>query len=100
MLERLEREMFTPHLNSTFRARENGLPEFDLVLTEVVERTNTPVQEVFTLLFRGPVDAPRPQGMLTLEHKEMGTISLFLTPIKLDSEGLYFEAVFNRLREP
>jgi hypothetical protein len=38
------------------------------------------------------------QGMYELQHAHLGTLELFLVPVGQDHTGLYYEAVFNRLR--
>ena len=38
------------------------------------------------------------QGMYQLQHDQLGALELFLVPVGRDHEGLYYEAVFNRLR--
>jgi hypothetical protein len=97
MIEKLERVTFAEHLNSRFRVTDGADVTFDLELIEVTELNSNSVQEVFALLFRGPVDAPRAQNSFTLQHKTIGTFVIFLTPVKADDDGLYFEAIFNRL---
>jgi hypothetical protein len=37
--------------------------------------------------------------MFRLEHDKIGAIDLFLVPVRKDEQGLYYEAVFNRLLE-
>jgi len=54
----------------------------------------------FSLLFRGPRAAVRPQGIYRVEHPELGAHDLFLVPVGLapdeggDGGGVLFEAVF------
>jgi hypothetical protein len=57
-------------------------------------------QERFSLVFRGPRDRLLQQGMYELQHRHLGALALFLVPVGRDHEGLYYEAVFNRLRRP
>ncbi len=97
MIEHLKRTDFVPHLNSKFRmALANAkVPELELI--EVHEGIKSPVQEAFALVFRAALEAPRLAQMFTLEHAVLGTLPLFLSPFRVDSDGLYYEAVFNRL---
>jgi hypothetical protein len=67
-------------------------------LVEVSEVRNDDNQEIFTLLFRAPVGTSAGPNSYTLHHKLMGNMNIFITPIKADKEGVYFEAVFNRLK--
>ena len=55
-------------------------------------------QERFSIVFRGPREKPLQQGMYQLQHDQLGALELFLVPVGRDHEGLYYEAVFNRLR--
>src|SRR6478672_3729354 len=63
-----------------------------LKLEEVVSNS---VQETFTLQFRAPITAPIAQGIYHLKHEKLGSVDLFLVPIKKAEDGVYFEAVFN-----
>lgn len=55
-------------------------------------------QEQFSLLFRGPHDRMLRQGMYRTQHDQLGTFDLFIVPVSQDKDGVYYEAVFNRLR--
>jgi uncharacterized protein DUF6916 len=53
----------------------------------------------FSLLFRAPRAALRPQGTYRVEHPELGAHDLFLVPVGLtpeggDGGGVLYEAVF------
>lgn len=52
------------------------------------------VRRPFSLVFRGPLDAPLPQGITPLRHVELGEVGIFLVPIGSDGEGRRYEAVF------
>ena len=97
MLENLERTDFEPHLNSKFRLILADGNILELELIEVHEGIKSAVQEAFALVFRAPTEAPRVGRIYNLEHDKMGALPLFLSPFKADGEGLYYEAVFNRL---
>lgn len=51
--------------------------------------------EPFTLLFRGPREPLLAQGIQRLEHERLGTLEIFLVPIRPDEGGPLYEAVFN-----
>jgi len=51
----------------------------------------------FSLLFRGPADLMIPQGTYQMAHDGIGTFALFIVPVKKDNDGVYYEAIFNRL---
>jgi hypothetical protein len=38
--------------------------------------------------------------MYQIQHDQLGAFDLFLVPVSQDQDGVYFEAVFNRLRRP
>ena len=88
---------FTEHLRSMFTTSLNGDVLFDIELVETESKISNSVQDSFSILFRAPADAQPHQGIYDLEHSVLGNMSIFLVPIKRDSDGLYFEAVFNRL---
>lgn len=99
MLEKLKKETFDENLNTRFRMMLDGAAPMEVELIEVRPGRSTPRQEQFTLLFRAPQDAPAQQGMFRLEHDKIGAIDLFLVPVRQNEQGLYYEAVFNRLLE-
>ena len=86
---------FSAHLNSTFRL-SHGSATMDLVLVEILDGS-TPRQVNFSLLLRGPLEPPLPQQIYPLEHDQLGQFDLLIVPIKRDANGLYYEAVFNRV---
>jgi len=51
--------------------------------------------ETFSLVFRAAHKRPYPQRIYRMEHAEMGQFDIFIVPIRLDKEGVYYEAVFN-----
>jgi hypothetical protein len=61
-------------------------------------KTDTPLQESFSLIFVAPADFPPVQSLRRARHAVLGEMSIFLVPVKQDETGLYLEAVFNRLR--
>ena len=61
-------------------------------------KTDTPLQECFSLIFVAPDDTPAMQMMRPLKHALLGEMTVFLVPVKRSPAGLHFEAVFNRLR--
>ena len=85
---------FQAMMEQTFRARSEEV-EFDAALVEVKALTVNEHQESFSLLFRGPQDAPAQQGIYELSSGDDTEFSIFLVPVSKDEKGLYFEAVFN-----
>ena len=87
---------FSAMLNQSFRAgHSNG--EFETELVEVKVVTANEEQENYSLLFRGPTDAPAKQGIYEMSAAGKKPFSIFLVPVSKDDSGLYFEAIFNNL---
>jgi hypothetical protein len=97
MIENLTRESFLPHLNTAFQIGP-GSGVLTLELIEVSELRGSRHNEVFSLVFRGPTTTFVPQAMYRFTHPALDELALFIVPIGRDEEGLYYEAVFNRLR--
>lgn len=89
------KDEFASVVNSSFRAVHSGGSTTELLLLKFEDVVANSVQETYTLLFRGPDDATPSQGTYRLEHEKLGSMDIFLVPIKKDAEGLYYEAVFN-----
>ena len=93
------KEEFSQQVDKTFCVSASEGPEFDVSLLEFTDIADTDTVETFSLLFRAPSHIGRAQGIYHLENDEMGSMDIFLVPIRQDEQGLYFEAVFNRLKE-
>jgi hypothetical protein len=101
MLESFHEETFARQLHTKFRLHTEPSRELDLELIEVSGggEQKTPGFENFSLVFRGPLDGFLQQNTYQLEHPELGAFDLFIVPIRQDTEGFYYEAVFNRLTQ-
>jgi uncharacterized protein DUF6916 len=99
MAASLTHEEFSKHANTKFQVQLDQHPPVELDLIEVSELKIYPQQEEFTLLFRGPLEAFLDQGVRFLKHDQMGEFELFIVPVNQDAQGIYYEAVFNRIRE-
>lgn len=108
MKDHLGTAIFGHHLHTPFRIFQGSMPMVDVELVEVTEKgaahgrqpwAATP-QECFSLIFRGPREKPLQQGMYQMHHNQLGAFDLFLVPVGRDHNGVYYEAVFNRLRRP
>lgn len=97
MPEKLTWKVFTENLNTLFQLTPEGGTALEAELVEVKPGRSTSRQEQFALLFRAPQDAPVQQGMFHLEHDKIPAADLFLTPVRKDEQGLYYEAIFNRM---
>jgi hypothetical protein len=51
----------------------------------------------FSACFRGPLEHFLPQSTYRLEHEGLGGVEIFIVPLRKDGEGIYYEAVFNRV---
>jgi uncharacterized protein DUF6916 len=98
MLEKLTCDTFAEHLNSQFRIQNGVANPITVELIEANEAGSSPRYEAFSIIFRGPSDTFLPQGIYPVDHDEIGTLELFIVPIRKDNDGLYYEACFNRLR--
>lgn len=81
------RSTFAPVLDSAFRVE--GGPA--LRLAALRDQRQQDGWESFSLLFEGPADAPIGQGLVPLEHDDLGRLELFLVPVGPGS----YEAAFN-----
>ena len=91
------KQEFSDALDSCFQAHIADGPDFDLFLIEFEDIVSNATQENYSLLFRATVDAPPVQNIYRVEHETLGAMDLFLVPVKKDENGLYYQAVFNRL---
>ncbi len=91
---------FSAQLNTSFLTELGDGRDVELHLDKFEELVSTESHENFSLLFRAPVDAPSEQNTYTLKHESLGTLDIFLVPVKKDAHGLYYEAVFNLFSEP
>lgn len=94
------RSDFANHLGEVFNVRKSPLEEVGLELAEVTSisssTTGSP-EESFSAVFRGPQDRPLEQDTYVVEHASMGAFPLFIVPVYPDGEGLYYQAIFNRI---
>jgi hypothetical protein len=98
MLEHLTRDSLSAQLNTKFRLGVEAQKIVELELVEVEAHGDVAGQTGrFSALFRGPVDHFFPQGTYRMEHEQLGGMELFIVPIRKDNEGIYYEAVFNRV---
>ena len=95
----LTHEEFTKNANTKFQVQLDENTRVELELTEVSELKLHPRQEEFAIVFRGPLNLYLGQGLGFFKHDQMGQFELFIVPIRQDEQGVYYEAVFNRIRE-
>lgn len=98
MLETLQRSDFTGHLHQHFSVILAEGDTLDLQLVDVTALGAAPAdsrRQPFSLVFRHErTDAYLPQGIHTLQHAEMGRLTLFLVPLGPAPDGMRYEAIF------
>lgn len=98
MPEHLSMDSFLAQLHTKFRVSVEPGQIVELELVEVQPHGDVPGQgERFTATFRGPLDRFLPQQTYHTEHAESGGADIFIVPIRKDGEGIYYEAIFNRV---
>jgi len=88
---------FSQNLQTIFHLQHEGDRTVPLKLIEFKEASSNPGDEQFSLLFHGPTHFVLPQQSYQLKHDYMGEFDLFLVPVGSDRNGLYYEAVFDRI---
>lgn len=92
-------ETFAGLLNTTFTVQTDDGESTNAELVEVSEQRLPGRQEIFSIVFRGPANISLGQGLRHFQH-EKTDFELFITPVRQDEQGFYYEAVFNLIREP
>ncbi|MCA1567462.1 MAG: hypothetical protein LC803_17795 [Acidobacteria bacterium] len=99
MLEHLTTDSLSAQLNTKFRIGVETEKIVELELVEVQAHGDLPGQtERFSALFRGALHLFLPQGTYRMQHEQLGSVEIFIVPIRKDAEGIYYEAVFNRVK--
>ena len=93
-LDAIKRADLEALINSKFKVNN----DLEAELIEVKDAIDLPHQESFSLLFLLPLDFPAQQGNYVFEHPQVGAHEIFVVPIEKASDGIVFQAVFNRLR--
>ena len=98
VIQQLTHLAFSENVGTRFLVSLPSGEQTTATILQVSENNVSPLQEQFSVVFRGPLDSFLPQGMHKLTHRKLGSFDLFLVPIGRDSEGYSYEAVFNRAR--
>jgi hypothetical protein len=97
----LNRESFARYLNTKFSFAREELQGLSVKLIEVNDLTPktmaTSGKECFGLVFIGPRNAPLRQETYAVTHESLGKFDMLVVPIASQREGVYYEAIFNRL---
>ena len=101
-LAQIDRAGFEPLVKEVFVLETLEGDSVGLTLEKVTDDWVQPYDpkvkiEQLSLIFRGPADAPQPQGLYPLENKQTGSFDLMLVPIALDNTGCIYQAVFSRI---
>ena len=101
MTAQLTEAEFSKHVNTKFRLATE--PPIELELTEVKPYLNQANEQTglerFSIFLAGPGDRYLPQRIYSVEHEQMGAFELFLVPVGQDHYRLFYEAVFNYVKE-
>ena len=97
MLENWTKELFKQSMNSRFEIDVPGRGRQNLELVGLTDHPSSPAVVSFSILFRGPLELPFGQGSYSIYHAGMGQADLFLVPVGRETDGMRYEAVFNRL---
>ncbi len=77
----LTKAMFAENLQTRFDVHARPEATVDLELIELNEGRSIPGHEIFSLTFRGPLEAFLGQGMVVMTHDAIGEFELFIVPI-------------------
>jgi hypothetical protein len=96
----LSREVFARQLNTEFSFSHKNLAGVGVKLIEVNDltpKTATSGKECFGVVFVGPSNTPLRQDTYRVTHKSLEKFEMLVVPIASRKEGMYYEAIFNRL---
>jgi hypothetical protein len=104
MEEILSEEDFAKHVHTKFRVRVDGPVEVDLELESVVGYQGGEKEQAglarFSLFFDGPPNFLIAQGLVTLDHEQLGEVVIFLVPIgRNEGGGFRYESVSNYYKD-
>ena len=86
---------FAPFIGSAFTLAINEGEEPSLTLELTQAAPAGPNDRPFSLMFSGPSEIPANQGMYWIGNEKLGTLPLFIVPVRADAERRYYEAIFN-----
>jgi hypothetical protein len=98
MPEQLTFDSLSAQLHTKFRLSAVTDRVLELELVDVQAHGDVAGQTGrFSAYFRGPLEHFLPQSTYHLEHEGLGGAEIFIVPVRKDGEGIYYEAVFNRV---
>jgi hypothetical protein len=103
MLDQLNLDDFSGHVNASFRIHVEPGDSLELELIEARPIGPPPSdreggrRQSFSLIFRGPAARLLDQRIYPVEHPRLGTLGIFLVPLgsEGDPNGLHYQAIFN-----
>jgi hypothetical protein len=107
--DQLTLETFAPWVKTKFRTFAETDNFLELELIEAGEIANAgqrqlpidgPRQEMFSLIFAGPVERQLPQQIYGFEHDQVGRFDLFIVPVGQKAGFILYQAIFNRRIKP
>lgn len=97
----LDRDAFARCLNTSFILRHRSHPPAKVTLTEIKDwqnpRQTKARSECFSAIFLGSKNTRLPQATYSVEHDKLGKFDLLIVPAHESKQGVYYEALFNRL---
>jgi len=105
-LSSLTEETFSLYVNTRFRIYTSPLTAINLELIKVKrwerpsqqQSASAPQLDCFSVVFRGPRKIALESGTYKVEHYQMGSFDLFISPVN-DRKKRRYQAVFNRLQQ-
>jgi hypothetical protein len=98
LLGRLTSESFSKNLNTSFEIQVSALNTQELELIEVSKKKVHRGTESFDVLFRGIKENQFTQGTYLINHARMGSFPVFVVPVGNGKNGVFYQAVFSRMR--
>lgn len=108
-IDRLSEETFSRYISTNFRIYTSPLTAINLELIKVSRRESsppdpekqpkTPEMDCFSVVFRGPRNLALESRTYRVEHDQMGSFDLFITPVDDHKKQRRYQAVFNRVKQ-
>jgi hypothetical protein len=95
----LSLETFSSLKNTGFGLYDGALKVARVELIQATALKSRPRLEAFSLVFKGPAGRPLDQNTYRVRHDGLKPFNLLIVPFKRDDSGVYYEAIFNRLRK-
>lgn len=101
-LKKLEKKDFDKYLNTSYtvayKAENNEEKKIELELVEISEKDRENVYS-FSLVFKGPTNVVLSDNTYIFKHKNMGELSMHISPFQQDGNNVFYDVIFSRLKE-